>query len=171
VGGALEFSNARAEVDPHRIGIVGCSIGGQIALQGAAYYPQIGAVWADGPSTVRARDISRPTNPIYALLVVANYMLDWMYELKLDMDAPAPMIEIVDDIAPRPIMLVGGGTPIPFTGSEGDHLKTYQLYAGDNAELWVIPEAVHCDGPSRRPEEYATRMVEFFDTAFDIQRR
>jgi pimeloyl-ACP methyl ester carboxylesterase len=171
VGGALEFLNARAYVDPHRIGIAGCSIGGQIALQGAAYYPQIGAVWADGPSTVRARDISKPTNPIYALLVIANYMLDWMYELKLDMDAPAPMIEIIDEIAPRPIMLVGGGTPMPFTGSEGDHLKTYQRYAGDNAELWVIPEAVHCDGPGRRPEEYATRMVEFFDTAFDIPRR
>ena len=171
VGGALEFLNTRADVDPNRIGIAGCSIGGQIALQGAAYYPQIEAVWADGPSTVRAGDISKPTNPIYALLVVANYMLDWMYELKLDIEAPTPMLEIIDDIAPHPIMLVGGGTSMPFTGSEGNHLKLYKQYAGDNAELWVIPEAIHCDGPIHRPEEYATRMVEFFDSAFDIQRR
>jgi pimeloyl-ACP methyl ester carboxylesterase len=171
VGGALEFLNARADVDPDRIGIAGCSIGGQIALQGAAYYPQIGAVWADGPSSIRAQDISRPTNPIFALLVVANYMLDWMYEIKLDIDAPPPMIEIIDDIAPNPIMLVGGGTPMPFTGSEGDHLKLYEQYAGDNAELWVIPEAFHCDGPVQRPDEYAAKMVEFFDTAFNIQRR
>jgi pimeloyl-ACP methyl ester carboxylesterase len=171
VGGALEFLNARADVDPDRIGIAGCSIGGQIALQGAAYYPQIGAVWADGPSTIRARDISKPTNPIFALLVVANYMLDWMYEIKLDIDAPTPMLEIIDDIAPRPIMLVGGGMTMPFTGSEGDHLKLYKQYAGENADLWVIPEAVHCDGPVRRPEEYAMKMVEFFDTAFDIEWR
>jgi pimeloyl-ACP methyl ester carboxylesterase len=171
VGGALEFLNARADVDPDRIGIAGCSIGGQIALQGAAYYPQIEAVWADGASAIRAQDINKPTNPIFALLVVANYMADWMFEVKLDIDAPAPMIEIIDDIAPRPIMLVGGGTPMPFTGSEGDHLKLYKQYAGDNAELWVIPEAIHCDGPGRRPEEYATKMVEFFDTAFDIERR
>jgi dienelactone hydrolase len=171
VGGALSYLNARTEVDPARIGIAGCSIGGQIALQGGAYYPQIGAIWADGPSTVRARDISKPTNPIFALIVVANYMLDWMYELKLEIDAPAPMIEIISDIDPRPIMLVGGGKPMPFTGSEGQHLQSYQRYAGDNAELWVIPEAYHCDGPSVRPEEYAARLVEFFDTAFRIQRR
>ena len=60
------------------------------------------------------------------------------------------MIEIIDDIAPRPIMLVGGGVPKPFTGSEGDHLQSYLHYAGENAELWVIPEAYHCDGPRRK---------------------
>lgn len=171
VGGALAFLNGKSEIDPEKIGIAGCSIGGQIALQGAAYYPQIEAVWADGPSTIRAQDISKPTNPIYALLIAANYMLDWMFEVKLDIEAPAPMIEIIDDIAPRPIMLVGGGTSMPITGSEGDHLQLYKQYAGENAELWVIPEAVHCDGPVRRPDEYAARMVEFFDKAFNIERR
>jgi pimeloyl-ACP methyl ester carboxylesterase len=171
VGGALAFLSRKPDAGPDKIGIAGCSIGGQISLQGAAYYPQIGAVWADGPSSIRAQDISKPTNPIYALLVVANYMLDWMYEIKLGTEAPPPMITIIDDIAPRPIMLVGGGTSMPFTGSEGDHLKFYKQYAGDNADLWVIPEAVHCDGPVRRPEEYAMKMVEFFDTAFEIQRR
>jgi alpha/beta superfamily hydrolase len=171
VGGALEFLNARADVDPDRIGIAGCSIGGQIALQGAAYYPQIGAVWADGASSVRAQDIRRPTNPIYVLLVSGNYMLDWMFEIALDIDAPSPMIEIIDDIAPRPIMLVGSGIPHPFVGSEGEHLNNYAQYAGENAELWVLPDAFHCGGPVIRPEEYATRMVEFFDSAFDIQRR
>ncbi len=171
VVGALAFLNEKPDVDPGKIGIAGCSIGGQIALQGAAYNPQIGAVWADGSSAIRAQDINKPTNPIFALLVVANYMADWMFEIKLDIEAPAPMLEIIDDIAPRPIMLIGGGTPMPFTGSEGEHLKLYQQYAGENAELWVIPEAVHCDGPLRRPEEYARRIVEFFDAAFDIERR
>ena len=169
VGGALLFLNEKDEIEPDKIGIAGCSIGGQIALQGAAYYPQVGAVWADGPSTIRASDISRPTNPIYALLVVANYMLDWMFELKLGIEAPPPMLEIIDDIAPHPIMLVGGGVSRPFTGSEGDHLTLYLEHAGKNAELWVIPEAYHCDGPLRRPDEYASRMVEFFDEAFDLR--
>ncbi|MGD8403983.1 MAG: alpha/beta hydrolase [Anaerolineales bacterium] len=171
VGGALAFLSDKSEVDSNMLGIAGCSIGGQIALQGAAYYPQIGAVWADGPSTIRAQDIKKPTNPIYALLIAANYMLDWMFEIKLGIDAPAPMLEIIDDIAPRPIMLVGGGTSMPFTGSEGDHLEIYKQYAGETAELWVILEAVHCDGPIRRPEEYATKMKKFFDTTFDIERR
>jgi fermentation-respiration switch protein FrsA (DUF1100 family) len=171
VAGALAFLNDMPDVDPEKIGIAGCSIGGQIALQGAAYYPQIGAVWSDGTSTIRAQDIHKPTNPIFALLVLGNYTLDWMFEVKLGIDAPAPMIEIISSIAPRPIMLVGSGIPMPFVGSEGDHLKFYAHYAGENAELWVLPDAGHCGGPNARPEEYATRMVEFFNTAFDVQRR
>jgi len=171
VGGALAFLNDRPEVDEEKVGIAGCSIGGQIALQGAAYYPQIGAVWADGPAIIRAQDVPAPTNPIYALILAANYMLDWMLERKLDIKAPPPMIAIIGDIAPRPIMLVGGGQPQPFVGSEGDRLPLYVRSAGENAELWVIPEAHHCDGPLTSPEEYSKRMVDFFDAAFDVKAR
>jgi pimeloyl-ACP methyl ester carboxylesterase len=171
VGAALTFLETTGEVDGDRIGIAGCSIGAQIALQSAASHPQIAAVWADGPSTVRAQDIPGPTNPIYALLVVANYMLDWMFAAELNMPAPPPMISIIDDIAPRPIMLVGGGIPQPFVGSEERQLRYYQQYAGEIAQVWAIPEAFHCDGPVVRPEAYAARMVEFFDNALGVQRR
>ena len=171
VGGALSFLSDKPEVDPDKIGIAGCSIGGQIALQGAAYYPQIGAVWTEGASTIRAQDIPRPTNFISGLIVVSNYLLDQMFAARVGMKAPAPMIEIIGNIAPRPIMLVGSGISYPFIGSEGDHLGFYAQYAGENAELWVLPDVGHCGGPYARPEEYAGRMVEFFDTAFDIQRK
>ncbi|GEM_PF-969841 len=167
VGGALAFLNQRPDVDPEKIGIGGCSTGGQIALQGAAYYPQIGAVWADGASTIRASDIPPVHNPIAAIIVGANYMLDWMYQVKLDIEPPLPLTEIIGEIAPRPIMLIGGGTPMVFIGSEGDVQKYYADIAGPNAEVWVIPEATHCDGPAQRPDEYARQMVEFFDKAFD----
>jgi pimeloyl-ACP methyl ester carboxylesterase len=170
VGGALSFLSDKPEVDPDKIGIAGCSIGGQIALQGAAYYPQISAVWTEGASMIRAQDIPRPTNFIAGLIVVSNYLMDQMFAARLGMKAPPPMIEIIGDIAPRPIMLVGSGIPFKFVGSEGDHLEIYARYAGENAELWVLPDAGHCGGPRARPEEYAHRMVEFFDTAFDIQR-
>ena len=171
VGGALAFLGKKTEVDSDKIGIAGCSIGGQIALQGAAYYPQVGAVWTEGASMIRAQDISRPTNFISGLIVVSNYLLDQMFAARLGMQAPAPMIEIIDEIAPRPIMLVGSGISAPYLGSESDHLEIYAQRAGENAELWVLSDAGHCGGPRARPEEYAARMIEFFDTAFNIQRR
>lgn len=171
VEGAIRFIEAESGNGLERIGIAGCSIGAQIALQSAAYYPDLEAVWADGPSSVRAPDLPPPNNPIMALIVLGNYSLDWMFEIKLNMDAPKPMIEIIDEIAPRPIMLVGGGQPQPFIGSEAEAMvPRYAEFAGSHAQTWIIPEAVHCDGPVHRPDEYAERMVEFFDTAFGIPR-
>jgi pimeloyl-ACP methyl ester carboxylesterase len=171
VGGAVAYLSMQTDEVENGIGILGCSMGAQIALQGAAYHPQIGAAWADGPSTIRAQDVNVRLNPFTALLVAGNYTLDWVYQIRLDMDAPAPMIEIIDDIAPRPIMIVAGGSPSSVIGSEGEFMQTYIDHAGENAEMWVIPEAHHCDGPLQRPEEYAQRMIAFFDDAFGIERR
>lgn len=171
VQGAIRFIQTESGDGAERIGIAGCSIGAQIALQSASYYPELEAVWADGPSSVRARDLPAPKNLIVALIILGNYSLDWAFELRLDMDAPAPLVDIIGDIAPRPIMLVGGGIPHPLVGSEAKMMiPRYAQFAGSNAQTYIIPEAVHCDGPAHRPEEYAQRMVEFFDTAFGITR-
>jgi dienelactone hydrolase len=169
--GAIHFIETGSSRGGERIGIAGCSIGGQIALQSAAYYPELEAVWADGPGIVRARDIPPPKDPIQAAVYLANYSLDWAYKVKLDMEPPAALVDIIGGISPRPIMLVGGGQPHPLVGSEGENMvPRYAHYAGSNAQTWVIPEAYHCDGPARRPEEYAARMIKFFDTAFGITR-
>lgn len=171
VAGAIHFIETESGNGSERIGIIGCSIGGQIALQSAAAYPEILAVWADGPSTVTAEDIPAPKNPIMALLIVGNYSLDWLYATQLDMQVPAPMIEQIGNIAPRPIMIVAGGQSQPLFGSEAERLiPHYTEAAGLNAQSWVVPEAFHCDGPAKRPDEYAQRMVEFFDSAFGITR-
>jgi pimeloyl-ACP methyl ester carboxylesterase len=170
VDGALKFLKNKYGADAIRVGIAGCSMGGQIALQGAAYNTEIGAVWADGPAMIRAQDIPPQRNILLQLVVAGNYLMDWASALKLGMDAPAPMIEIIDDIAPRPIMLVGGGVSRPLIGNEQKYVLYYAKYAGSTAETWIIPEAYHCDGPMLRPDEYATRMVKFFDSAFGLNR-
>ena len=169
VGGAIRFIEARPDKGQGKIGIGGCSIGGQIALQGAAYHPEIGAVWADGASTVRAQDIPPSTNPLVVLVTLGNYPLDWMFSVKLGIEAPPPMIEIIDDIAPRPITLVGGGQPLSILGSEEILQGRYRKFAGDNAQMWIITEAHHCDGPVVQPDEYAARMTAFFDAAFGLK--
>ena len=165
VGGAIAFVHGRSHDNNHPIGIAGCSIGGQIALQGAAYYPEIGAVWADGPSVILAKDNPPPQNWAEVLLVISGYIVDWMYEQRLDVTPPPAMTDIIGDIAPRPIMLVGGGQPHPVFGtSEKPRINYYAERAGDTAVTWTIEEAYHCDGPARQPDAYARRMVDFFET-------
>lgn len=165
VGGALTYLNGRTDVNPNKIGIAGCSIGGQVALQGAAYYPQIGAVWADGPSFIRAADAPPPDNWLMALIYVAGYLGDWMYTQRLDMAAPPAMIDIIGGIAPRPITLVAGGVPHPLYGPESQFVGRFASYAGENVEMWVIDQSFHCNGPEVVTEEYGRRLIAFFDAA------
>jgi len=170
VGGALDYLNGLPGTDADKIGIGGCSIGGQIALQGAAYYPQIGAVWADGSAAITTRDLKGPLNWYTVIGTPANYLLDWITAKKLGIDIPPAMIDIIGRIEPRPVMLVSGGKSLPLTGSESIYLEHFVEHAGLNTQLWVIPEALHCDGPAWRPEEYADKLVGFFDNAFGVKR-
>lgn len=166
VSGAVVFLKERNGDNPSRIGICGCSIGGQIALQGAILNPEIAAAWADGASMIRAVDMPPPHNILTGLSFVASYLLDFMQAWQLGIPAPAPMIDRISSIAPRPVMLVGGGKERGLWGSEALRVKRYASFAGPNAQVWIIEDAVHCDGPAEQPEEYARRMVQFFDSAF-----
>lgn len=170
VKAAVQFIHSQ-NPDEH-IGAAGCSTGASIVVYSAALYPEIEAAWGDGNSSVRAQDLPKPQNPLMAIIIGNNYVIDWLYAVKLGIEAPAPLVEILPDIAPRPVMFVGGGTEIPLLGSEGDlYTLRYAEIAGPNAQAWVIPEAAHCDGPFQRPEEYSQKMVSFFDEAFGINRQ
>ncbi len=166
VGAAMEYVHGRADAQDAAIGIAGCSVGGQIAVQSAAQYPGITAVWADGASSVRADDIPPSGHPLIFLFRASNYMLDWMFAQKLGIEAPPPLISQIGQIEPRPVMLVAGGQLHPLYGSESLIVNRYATYAGEGTAVWVIEEAFHCDGPAHRPEEYAERMVDFFNAAF-----
>jgi uncharacterized protein len=165
VGAAIIYLRSRPESATAKLGIGGCSIGGQIALQGAARYPELQAVWADGSGVIRYKDNPAPTNWALGIAYLSNWIIDPMLSARLSIPAPPAMIDIIGTIAPRPIYLVGGGNPKPYFGSEAARMQRFARYAGSNAQVWIIPEATHCDGPQQRPKEYAERLVNFFDQA------
>lgn len=171
VAGAIRFIEARPDKGRGRIGIAGCSTGADVSVVSAALYPELEAVWSDGSSMVRAKDLPAPNRLMIALMYPGQRIYEWMLAIKLGITPPAPLVDVVDGIAPRPIMFVGGGMERPLVGSEADAFTLrYAELAGPNAQAWVIPEATHCDGPRVRPEEYAAKMVAFFDEAFGIER-
>jgi uncharacterized protein len=153
------------------IGIVGCSTGASIAVYSAALYPEIDAAWGDGNSTVRAQDLPAPKNLLMAAIIAGNYLIDWMYTVKLGIEAPTPLIDVLPNIAPRTVKFVGGGKEQPMIGSEAELFTLrFAEIAGPNAEAWIIKEATHCNGPVVRADEYSARMINFFDSAFGITR-
>ena len=161
----IEYLRARPDAANARLGVAGCSVGAQIALQAAARSPALEAVWADGSSVVVAADNAAPASAGDGLALLSNWIMDRMMVVRLGISPPPGILDSIGQIAPRPIQLVAGGAPQPYFSSEAPRLQRYAQFAGPNAAVWVIPEAHHCDGPAVRPEEYPQRLVEFFDAA------
>lgn len=164
VTAALAFLNQHPDVNQDKIGMAGCSVGGQIALRSAAQTPEIAAVWAEGASIVRAADYGSENYWLIDMFMLVTHISDGMTARRLGITAPPPLIEIIGDIAPRPIMLLAGAE----NGFEVERINRYASLAGSNAAVWQVPGGYHCDGFEVQPDEYAARMVDFFTTALDV---
>jgi pimeloyl-ACP methyl ester carboxylesterase len=170
VNGALALLAAQENGRINRIGFLGSSMGGEIGLIAAARHSQIEAVIADGPGVVTAEDQVFPVTWVYPILYLSDRVYDRILSFQTGLPIPPPIIKTIAKIAPRPILLIAGGVVRPIIGSEEPRLRRYAKYAGSNATVWVIPESLHCSGPTVRPEEYAQRMIGFFDDSFGVAR-
>jgi len=158
VRAALDLLSAREDVDQEKIGILGFSIGGQIALRAAAEYDNIAAVIADDPAYVTIDDAP----PAASNSEKFAYFVSWVdgrgVSLWSGVPIPEGVPEVLDEITPRPIFFID-------TGTGGGMKYTRHLYelAGEPKTLWEIPETYHGGQFNARPEEYTARMIEFFD--------
>ena len=49
--------------------------------------------------------------------------------------------------------------------AEVDYTALYAAAAGERANVWTIPDAGHIQGLTRHPDEYAQRVITFFEDA------
>ncbi len=162
---ALDYLR-RPDVDSHRIGVFGASIGGQVALRAAAAHPELRAVMADGPSLCGARD-HLPLSQLPARrwgMRFLSLLARPMFELRLGMRTPPSVVDVIGDIAPRPVFLIAT------SGLERRVVQRYFDHAGEPRTLWQIPEAGHGGGFATRPEEYQRQLVGFFERTLLVER-
>lgn len=160
VNAALEFLSAREEVDADRIGIVGFSIGGQIAIRATAGNERLRAIIADDPGFVTVDDAPGPANGTERIMYLVSWIDGRGVSLWTGIPIPPGVTEVVGEISPRPIMFIDTGG----TGSQALIRHFYEL-AGEPKELWEIPEAYHGGQFEARPLEYEEKMINFFDEA------
>ena len=156
---AAAYLQARADVDPQRIGAMGLSLGGGAVLQAAARSPAIRAVVADGPGPGAYRDWPDPESLLDWLYVP----FDWVWFKVLEREgvvAPEATLDVIARIAPHPILIIAGAKP-----RLEQFARDYFEAAGEPKEMWAIPEAVHAQTWAARPEEYAGRIIRFFEAA------
>jgi pimeloyl-ACP methyl ester carboxylesterase len=160
VEAALQFLSNRAEADGERIGILGFSVGGQIAMRATAEYEQIKAIIADDPGFVSVDDAPNPTNTKEGFLYFVSWLDGHCVSLWTGIPIPPGVTEIMGGISPRPIMFIDTGQ------AEARVLvRHYYELAAEPKELWEIPETFHGGQFEARPEEYEEKMIAFFDAA------
>jgi pimeloyl-ACP methyl ester carboxylesterase len=157
---AARFLASQPDVDPARIGLLGSSMGAEIAVTAAAEYDGFAAIVADGASgrtygDFRDAEYSKGTVVMYAL---AGVPLEWLVAGLSQTASPPPMTELAPRID-EPMLYIASGTA---TEEETLVTKLWERTRGD-AELWVVEGAGHTEGLKKFPEEYEERVVAFFD--------
>lgn len=159
--GAVKYLQTRAEIDPHRIGALGVSAGAQIALRGAAVSPEIRAVWADGPTPIVLKDHfvnmealrQRFFAPWWAL---AYRVQEWLTGLR----QPAPLVDIIGQIAPRPVFVVGSGN------SRLIQIAHAVYNAAEKPKWWwQLDDIPFASGILEKGDDYDFKLIGFFNKA------
>lgn len=158
VADVLDYLATRVDVEQDRIGIHGFSSAGATAIMAAAKYPQLKAVVAVG-NYADMNDIleenSGGMTPALVGLFRDGLKVSYRMLIGSSIEKLSP-ISVIDQIAPRPILLIYG------TEEPGVHTSDdLQAHAGENAELWIIEGEGH--GGYRDRDDYSARAIAFFD--------
>ena len=151
---ALDFLAQRDDVDPGRVGVLGLSTGGDIAIDIAARRDDVKAVVADGTAAIGYQDIKEFSDdpitraPMYVLFKA----------IEVIQGRPGPKASLADQIArsTAPHLLVSAGKP------EKEWGELYDKAGGAHSELWYLPKASHTAALKQYPEAYEQRVVSFF---------
>lgn len=157
---AIAFLQDQPDVDPERIGGIGRSVGGELMLEVAAEDDELKAVVSEGAGIRSFREASEIQGadkwlalPIWTSITAGTALFS--------NNAPPPnLIELVSKIAPRPVLLIYAEH-----GQGGEELSAdYFEAAGDPKQVWMT-DSGHVGGYAADPDEYADRVVRFFDDA------
>ncbi len=157
-----QYLLTRNEVDPDRIGILGNSMGGSLAIQYSAQNENIGATVAH--SAFSSLDDTVATSIEYftdlPAFPFAPAIVFWA-EQEVGFDSSEVNAKTwISELSPRPVLLLQGGADTAISPESGQLL--YDA-AGEPKELWFEPELGHAAFDTELPEQYEDRVVGFFN--------
>ncbi len=145
------------------VGVYGISMGAAIAILAAAEDRRIASVCADSSFARLQWAVAQAARvrgyPAFVAPMVANAGC-WVTSLRLRYPITAfDPIEVVDRIAPRPLLLIHGERDrlIPLY-----HSRLLYARAGPPKDLWVLGGLEHCRGLDEVGGVYRRRVLEFF---------
>jgi alpha-beta hydrolase superfamily lysophospholipase len=157
---AVAYAHQRAP--EATIGVMGFSMGAAVSLLTAAREPLIAAVVADSAFTavsdVVADSVRRTLRlPPEPLLMLAEELAARRHGYRFRQARP---IDVISQIAPRPLLIIHGSEDSVVPVSHGHALFAA---AHEPKQLWVCQGVEHCGAYFLDRPAYVQRVVEFFD--------
>jgi uncharacterized protein len=160
VAAAVQWLAARTDVDPKKIALLGVSMGGEVAVRVAARRRDVGATVAEGlrggPKDASAGGES--------WLGVAQLTVLGAVSSLLTGEGVGSDADLVERIAPRPLMLISAGT-----GVEADINRVFVRRASGSTEHWNLPDSAHASAIGTDAQAYERRVVAFLDRALSVR--
>lgn len=167
VAAALDFVAAQPVVAADRIGIVGLSMGGEVAIGAAGVDARVRAVVAEGATHRVAGDKDYLAE--YGARGDVQRGIDQVTFAVADLLSAAPRPELLRDAVAD---AQADGTPTPMLLITAGEVETELLAAEllDRAapaavDVWTVPGAGHTDGLRVEPTEWRRRVLGFLDEA------
>jgi uncharacterized protein len=158
---AVAFLRGRTDVEPGRIGGLGLSVGGEMMLQTAAGTRDLAAVVSDGAG---ARVMSEELADLHGAERVISAPLLFIKTAAVAVFSnhapPSDLTTYIARIAPRPILFIHAAH-----GEVDNKTPEYMAAARGPVEDWEVPRGGHTAGINTMPEQYARRVLDFFDRA------
>ena len=155
---ALAYLRARPDVRDDRIGVIGVSLGGEVAIHAAARRPEWRAIVLEGVQGASPADMkaSRP-DPATSATLTALYGLGRVLGGSMPSHSNP---EEIERIAPRPVLLLSTGR-----STEARANAEYKRRGGSTTELWNLPDAKHAAALRTDPTGYERHVIGFLDRA------
>jgi dipeptidyl aminopeptidase/acylaminoacyl peptidase len=145
-----------------RVATIGYSAGAVSAILSAARNPQIGAVVAVAPYNC-VEEVWQTGRPAVMPAFLQDLTL-WLTEKRkgFDRDRICP-VNVVDQIAPRPLLVIHGTEDRRILESQVERLFAA---ASEPKSLWLVPGATHNSIRTPVLDELSAQVVGFLDGAF-----
>ena len=158
---AVDFAKMRGA---NKLGVLGFSMGGAVALAVAASDPAIDAVAADGAfvqviSAVAGGLVERGLPPNLVRVLARLFLIVTNLRLGINVFEIDPL-RWIDRLAPKPLLLLYGDRDPYVPPGEIDQLIAR---AGNPKEVWRVPAAAHRNLQELQPAEYRHKITRFFD--------
>ncbi len=161
VTAAVSFLARRAGVDPHRIGLVGLSMGGEEAVGAAAADPRVRAVVAEGATSRTAADKATwlPGGPAGTVQRMLDRYTYGLTDLLTPTGPPTTLGDAVRTASGARFLLVTAG-------AEPDELlaaERFRAEAPGRVAVWTVDGASHTGGLRTAPVSWSRRVTRFLD--------